>query len=335
MKTESAIPTARPKGIFLLETSSFSKIYPAPIYTEICQLADVYAKPQTAATLRQNPGVLAEAEVIFSGWGCPPFDDELLSAAPNLKMIFYGAGSVRGFTTPQLWARGIRVTSAWAANAVPVSEYCLAHILLALKCTLQHAALIRQNHTFTRLPVPGGYRSTVGLVSLGMIGRLVAERLRTFDVDVVAYDPFVSSYPGVTLLPLDELFRQSNVVSVHAPWLKETEGLITGAHLASMKPYSTLINSSRGAVINEPEMISVLQKRLDLEAILDVTYPEPPEPASALYTLPNVLLTGHIAGAMERECERMGALVLRELKHYLAGEDCEYEITQARAATMA
>jgi len=205
---------------------------------------------------------------------------------------------VRYLVTDAFWARGIQLSSAWAANAVPVSEYTLAMILFGLKSGWQHALACRAQHSFVRLPAAGAFGSTVGLVSLGMVGRMVLERLKPFAVHVLAYDPYVGAIEaaalGVELVALDELFRRSDVVSLHTPWLAETVGLITGAHLASMKPYATFINSARGAVVREDEMIAVLQARPDLCAVIDVTYPhEPPLADSLLYSLPNVADPAH------------------------------------------
>ena len=172
-----------------------------------------------------------------------------------------------------------------------------------------------------------------------MIGRLVRERLRPFDLKVLAYDPFIkpedAAALGVTLVPLDVLFRKCDVVSLHTPWLKETEGLITGALLASMKPGATFINTARGAVVREAEMVEVLQQRPDLSAVLDVTDPEPPVANSPLYTLPNVLLTPHIAGSMARECRRMGRYMVEELDRFLTGRPLAWKIDKTKAALLA
>jgi len=140
---------------------------------------------------------------------------------------------------------------------------------------------------------------------------------------------------NVQLCSLETLFEQCDVVSLHTPWLKETEGMITGKHIASMKPGATFINTSRGAIVNEPEMINVLKERPDLFAVLDVTYPEPPQPGSDLYTLPNVILTPHIAGSMNGECRRMGRYMVEELQRYLSGQPLQWQITKERAAIMA
>lgn len=329
----------RLKGLYILGAQPYQWIYAAPERERIAGLVEIIAPPQTADSIRQNLSILRDADLIFSGWGCPTLDKELLDAAPNLKIVLYGAGSIRAFTTEEFWARGITICSAWGANAVPVSEYTLAAILFGLKSAWQNAAAVRQARRFQRQPSAGAYGSTVGLVSLGMIGRLVAARLKTFEVNVIAYDPFVTPEQGaalgVEMVSLDDIFRRADVVSLHTPWLPETVGMVTGSHIASMKPYSSFINSSRGAVIRENEMTEVLAQRPDLWAVLDVTYPEPPPPDSPLYTLPNVLLTPHIAGSVGEECRRQGRYMIEELERYLAGQPLQWAVTKERAAIMA
>ena len=332
--------TPIPKSLYLLDGEAFQKIYGEEERTAVAELAEVYAPPQTGDSVAKNPDVLAEAEVILSGWGAPAMDDAFLAAAPNLRVVLYGAGSIRRVATPALWERGVRITSAYAANAIPVSEYALAAILFSLKRGWHFAFSARRKKALPgQVQVPGAYGSTVGLVSLGMVSRLVRDRLRPFDLRVVAYDPFVTPEEarvlGVDLMPLEDLFASSEVVSLHAPLLPETEGMILGSHLASMKRNAALINTSRGAVVREAEMVEVLEQRPDVWAVLDVTHPEPPEPGSRLYDLPNVVLTPHIAGSQGSECRRMGRLVVDELRRYVAGVPFEHEITRERAALMA
>mgnify|MGYP002063449750 CR=1 FL=1 len=151
-------------------------------------LIDVYAPPQTAASVAENPGVLAEAEVIMSGWGMAKMDEAFLAAAPKLQFVFYGAGSIRGFATDAAWERGVRITSAYAANAIPTAEFALAQILISLKRGWYFVrALQREGRYPERTPVPGAYGSKVGLISLGMIGSYVTELLQAFDIEVLAY----------------------------------------------------------------------------------------------------------------------------------------------------
>ena len=231
------------------------------------------------------------------------------------------------------------VTAAYQANDIPVSEFTFAQIILGLKRYWQHVQRVKVGEWWNHLPVAGTFGSTVGLVSLGMIGSMVAKQLKKLDVTVIAYDPYVSHQKaaelGVRLCPLKEVFAEADVVSLHTPWLPETEGMISGELVASMKEGASLINTARGAIVREDELISVLQQRSDIYAILDVTWPEPPDPASPLLSLPNVVITPHIAGPMDRECQRNGQYVVDELKRYLSGEPLRFEITRERAAIMA
>jgi phosphoglycerate dehydrogenase-like enzyme len=331
---------SKPKGLYLLRPDAFERIYGEAEKSDIAGLVDFYAPPQTAESVARDPGLLAEAEIVLSGWGAPVMDEAFLAAAPKLRVVFYGAGTIRYFTTDALWDRGVRVTSAHAMNAVPVSEYTLAAILFSLKRSWHLASSVRRERGFpSRVGMPGAYGSTVGLVSLGAVGRLVRERLRPFDLRVVAYDPYVTpeaaALLGVELLSLEDLFRESDVVSLHTPWLPETEGMISGPHLDSMKPGATLINTARGAVVRQAALVEVLERRPDLWAVLDVTHPEPPEPDSALYDLSNVVLTPHIAGSQGGECRRMGRFVVEELRRYARGQPLLGEITRERASLLA
>jgi phosphoglycerate dehydrogenase-like enzyme len=323
------------KAIYCLDGASFGKIYGESERSAISELVEIIGPARTAEEVTSKPQLLENIDLIFSGWGAPVLTKEILDCAPNLKAVLYGAGSVKYMLTEAFWERKILITSAYAANAVPVVEYTLSQILFALRSGWQHVLKLRQDKAYSLLPMASGYGSTVGLVSLGMIGKMVVERLKTFDVNIIAYDPFVTTYPGVEMVKLDELFRRADVVSLHTPWLKETEGLIGGELIGSMKPYATFLNTSRGAVVCENEMIDVLSRRSDLTAVLDVVYPEPPAADSALFTLPNVILTPHIAGSNGLECRRMGQVMVEELKRYLAGEPFRYNLTREKVAVMA
>lgn len=328
------------KGLYVLNPDAYDLIYGESERARIAGLVDIYAPVQSADAIMKQPAILAQADVIFSGWGMVKLNEDILSTAPNLKVVFYGSGSIRGFVTDQSWARNIMITSAYAANAVPVAEYTLAQILFSLKLGWHYVFTIKETAKYPeKITVPGGYGSTVGIISLGMIGRMVVEHLKSFDLKILAYDPYISpevgAKLGVTMCSLAHLFQEADVVSLHSPWLPETVGMITSAHLASMKYGATFINTARGAIVNEGEMIEVLRKRSDIYALLDVTYPEPPQPGSPLYTLPNVVLTPHIAGSMSGECRRMGHYMVEELERYLAGKPLKWCISQEQAQILA
>ncbi len=239
------------KGIYILG-DAYEKIYGPQEARRASALSEIVAPPQTADSIRANMSLLAGVEVFFSGWGGPLLDEAFLAAAPKLRAVFYGAGTIRYLVTDAFWASGIPITSSYAGNAVPVAEYTLSQILFCLKRGWQHAAAVRRDKGYSRLDVPGGYGSVVGIVSLGMIGRMVCRHLQRFDLKVIAYDPFAAE-AGASELGWSfvrwKIFRRSDVVSLHTPWLPETVGLITGEHFAMMKPGATRSSTRRAAPV--------------------------------------------------------------------------------------
>lgn len=296
----------------------------------------------TPATLADHAEWLADIQVIFSTWGMPCLTPEQLALMPNLQAVFYAAGTVKGFASP-LFDRNITVVSAWAANAVPVAEYTLSQILFGLKLGWQHRRQLQENpgqQGWKHLPTPGVYGATVGLVSLGMIGRKVCQLLKPFQIRKLAYDPFVRDETlrelgAVRADSLEEIFATGDIVTIHTPWLKETEGIVNGKLLSLMKPNATFINTSRGALVKEDELIEVLTARPDLTAVLDVTWPEPPPADSPMYRLPNIVLTPHIAGSMGDEVLRMADLMIEEFLLWAEGQPLRYAVTRELMARIA
>jgi phosphoglycerate dehydrogenase-like enzyme len=267
---------------------------------------------------------LAEAEVLLTGWGCPPVD---VAAAPRLRAIVHAAGSARAIVTPACWARGIVVSTAAAANAQPVAEFTLAAILLANKGAPAAARDYRERRgridALVEYPGIGNRAKTVGLVGASRVGRRVIELLRPFELRVVVADPFLDAAEaarlGVERRELEALLAESHVVSLHAPALPATRHLLDRRRLALMRDGAVLINTARGALIDHEALTDELRSgRLD--AVLDVTEPEPLPPGSPLFALPNVVLTPHIAGALGTEVVRLGDAAIDELARYAAGE---------------
>ncbi|SCE11985.1 Phosphoglycerate dehydrogenase [Streptomyces sp. ScaeMP-e83] len=281
------------------------------------RLAD--PEPEVAAAL-------AGAELLITCWGVPQLTAEVLAAAPRLRAVVHAAGSVKHHITPACWERGIQVTSAAGANALPVAEYTLAAILFAGKNVLGAAHRYRQlraPHDWrAELDGHGNYRRCVGIVGASRIGRRVIELLRPFDLDVLLFDPYVdagaAALLGAAKVGLDELCARSRIVSVHAPELPATRHLIGAAQLAAMADGTTLINTSRGSLVDGEALLPELVSGR-LNAVLDVTEPEVPPPGSPLYDLENVLLTPHVAGSLGDEIHRMGDFALEEVARYVQG----------------
>lgn len=320
-------------ALIVADSRPQATVFTAAVRAAIARHVRFVAAPKTATELRADLSVLRDVECLFASWGAPTLDRELLDAAPKLKIVFYAAGSIRHMVTPEFWERKIRITSAAEANAIPVAAYTCAAIVLSLKHVwpLAHAAKSQG-----RLPpaqaIPGIVNSTVGLISLSRTGRAVARLLQSYPMRVLAYDPLASDADahalGAERVSLDEVFAQSDVVSLHAPLLSETVGMIHGGHFRAMKSGATFINTARGAIVCEAELIEVLEARPDLTALLDVTDPEPPVAGSKFFTLPNVVLTPHIAGAIDSERSLIGAYAVEELERFLANKLLRGEIDE-------
>ena len=333
---------AGPSAAFILPPDILEQVYGAAGVAEVNSTAGLVHDPISPGELEPGQhGWTSEVELLFTSWQAPVLDEVMLARFPRLRVVFYGAGSVRRMVTPAFWRRGIRLTTAASANAVPVAEYTLAVTLMGLKRLWPHAQRTRRLRSFDRgLDEPeGAFHSRVGLISLGTIGRLVRERLRPFDLEVCAHDPFVppaeAAELGVELLPLADLFDRCSVVSLHAPRLPATIGMIGGDLIARLRPHATFINTSRGALVKEDELCEVLRGRPDIQVVLDVTDPEPPHPDSPLYTLPNVMLTPHIAGSRGRERRRLGECMLAEFSRFWRGDPLVFEVSEAQARIMA
>jgi len=271
---------------------------------------------------------LAETEVLLTSWGCPRLTPERLDAAPKLRAVLHSAGSVRGLVSDEVWNRGILVTSAAEPNATPVAEFTLAAIIFAGKKAHILAAESRLKpvdwdavHHREDL---SNYGRTIGIVGFSRTGRRVVERLRTLDTaEVLVTDPYADAVAvaeaGGRLVGLDELLSRSDILSLHLPALPQTRHAIGARELALLPDGATVINTARGAVVDT----AALERECAIgriSAILDVTDPEPLPAGSLLASLPNVMITPHIAGSLGSETRRMSAHTLDELERFVRGE---------------
>lgn len=324
-------------GIYILSQKDFARIYDSNTQASISSLLENPAPHYTAEEVLCNLALLNDVEVIFSGWGGPMMDESFLAAAPRLRVVFYGAGAVWPIVSEAFWARDILLTSAIHANSIPVAEYALSQILFGLKSGWQHNRNCKAPVNEV-VHLAGAYGSTVGLISFGMIARIVAKLLRQHDVNVIAFDPNVDQIEmrdeAVQKCTLAEVFERSDVVSVHAPECSETRGMIRGEHFATMRPFSTFINTARSSLLNYSDLISVLSERTDIWAVLDVIEDVTAPEKTRLRQLTNVTLTPHIAGSDGGECARMGHFMLEEFKRFLAGRSLKYRVVPPVANPM-
>jgi phosphoglycerate dehydrogenase-like enzyme len=286
--------------------------------------------------------LLSTADVVLTGTGTTLLDDAALDSAPNLRAIVHAAGSLRPVVGAGAYDRGIRLSSQAGANALPVAEYTLAMILLELKGIRRieqaYRAGRREIDVDGMLAGSGIYGRRVGIISASGIGRRVIELLRPFDVRTSVYDPYLTEEGAAELgaerLDLHTLLSSSDLVSLHAPLLPETRGMIGAGELAALRDGVTFINTGRGALVDQDALIRELETGR-IRAVIDVTDPEVPDPGCPLWDLENVVLTPHVAGSRGLELHRIGERAVAEVGRLSRGEPLIYEVTKERYPTNA
>ncbi len=318
------------KGIFLSDhPGEIFRVFPEELRGRMASsLSLLSPEPLTGEQLLSSP-LRREVEVIFSTWGMPRLTAEQWGEMPALKAVFYAAGAVSAFARPLL-ERGIPLSSAWRANAIPVAEFALAQIILSLKHYFQDAEAFRSPRGFHQVtPGPGAYGETVGLLGDGAVATCLEGLLyRTLFLQVRMV-PTGQAQDRNSLL---RLFQTSYVVSNHLPDLPELEHVLDEELFLSMRPGATFLNTGRGAQVDEAGLARALEKRPDLTALLDVTYPEPPREDSPLYRLPNVRLSSHLAGSLGQETRRLGECAFQEYQRFCQGLPLEHGVTLGEIA---
>ncbi len=333
------------KAIFMGRQESKERVYGKDTVEKLKERLDFLPDFYTEEFIRNGDkhSELCNVEYIFSTWGMVELSEaEIKAFLPSLKAVFYAAGTVRYFAKPFLNC-GIKVFSARAANAVPVAEYTTAQIVLANKGFFRSAPYAsageREKACRELERYKGNYGAKVGIIGAGMIGSLVIKKLKSYDISVAVFDPFLPDETaenlGVKKVSLEALFSECEVVSNHLADNEQTRGILNANLFERMPPYSTFLNTGRGAQVVESDLIAVLKKRPDITAILDVTFPEPPENGSEFFTLQNCILTPHIAGSSGEEVKRMAVYMQEEFERMISGNAVKYEVTLKMLETMA
>jgi phosphoglycerate dehydrogenase-like enzyme len=232
-----------------------------------------------------------------------PFDAGVLASADRLRVIARVGVGTDSIDVAAATAAGVAVCTTPGANAASTADHTVALMLAAVRRVAEHDRAVRaggwpRGVAATPWELRG---ATVGIVGFGTIGRLVAQRLSGFDVDVLVADP---RHPGAT--PLDALLARSDVVTLHAPLTTDTTALLDAAALARMRPSAILVNTARGGLVDEDALVEALVSGRLRAAALDVFEREPP-PSGRLRSLPNLVLSPHLGGVSERSVAEMTA----------------------------
>jgi D-3-phosphoglycerate dehydrogenase / 2-oxoglutarate reductase len=251
-------------------------------------------------------------------------DAEVIAAAPRLKIIARAGVGLDNVDVDAATAAGVLVVNAPTSNIHSAAEHALALMLAAARQIPAADATLRDK-TWKRSAFNGTelFGKTVGVVGLGRIGQLVAQRLAAFGTHVIAYDPYVpparAAQLGIELLPLDDVLARADFISVHLPKTKETAGLLGAEALARTKPGVIIVNAARGGLIDEHALADAIRSGHVRAAGLDV-YATEPCTDSPLFDLPQAVVTPHLGASTSEAQDRAGTDVAESVKLALAGE---------------
>lgn len=317
----------RPVAVLAMHPWATPDLFPADLMHQLQTLVRLEPGPTlTSFETKEAALALRDVDVLVTGWGCPYIDSAVLATAPRLRAVIHAAGSVKRHVDPAVFTHGVTVSSAAQANALPVAEYTVSAIVFAAKRAFTRANWYAHDRTAGEWRSGAGtglFGRTIGIIGASRTGRLVLERLRPLDIRLLLADPYVTAQQaralGAELVDTDELCHRSELVSIHAPALPETYHLLDARRLALLQDGATLINTARGSLVDTAALTQhCAAGRLD--AVLDVTDPEPLPPGHPLLRLPNVLITPHLAGSQGRELRRLGEFVVAEVARHVSGE---------------
>ncbi len=305
----------RPTLLFAMDPAQIARVLPPDPPRRMDELYTVLdAAPMRSWTTGRAAELLPQTEILVTGWGGPPIGPEVLERAPRLRLIAHTAGSVkRLLADAEFFKRGIAVTTAADAKAVPVAEFTLAAILFVNKQVFRFRESYRRDRSrrvtdqLAAGPV-GNLGKTAGIVGASRIGRLVIERLGGFDLDVLVFDPLLAPDDPILAktewVDLDTLLRRSDVVSLHAPLLETTRGMTGARELSLMQDGAMLINTARGALVDHggirdfDHVSEQYYMHVDpaVEVLAETTFSGAHDPWRQDVTMPVAFKTQHRAG---------------------------------------
>jgi phosphoglycerate dehydrogenase-like enzyme len=284
---------------------------------------------------------LAGVDAVVTSWGSPSFDAELLATADRLAIVGHAAGSVKNLMPKEGYDRGIVVLSGAAVIADSVAEYTLWAMLNGQRDLYRYGPIMKEQRGWTTPGQSYGhelYYKRVGIVAASMVGQRVIQLLAPFHCDILLYDPYVSAERaaelGVRLVSLEQLFAESDIVSIHAPTTPETKEMIGAQHFGAMRDGALLVNTARCWVIQREPMLDALRSGR-IHAVLDVYHKEPLAVDDPLRDMDNVFLTPHISGFTTESRLRLVEAIGGDMQRFFAGEPLRYAVSWQRLQIMA
>ena len=316
---------SKPKIAVLLTKEMKESCISSEDWERLNSLSEVMHEERDQVTEQLVMELIKDADGVVTGWGTPAFPKASIDNAGRLRIIAHSAGSIKvllGQVKDTIIQRNIQVTSSVASLGIGVAEFALGMILTTMKRVWWFAGLTKKGKWIEGeqvVKVKEPYKAVIGIIAASSVGRHLIKLLSHFDVTILVYDPHLSkdeaSDLGVKKVSLEELMKNADVVSIHAPATAQTRHMINKDNLKLMKDEAILINTARGSVINEKDLIEELETGR-ITACLDVTEPEPPCAESPFRNLQNVILTPHIAGAISNDRLRNGKYAVDDLESF-------------------
>lgn len=280
---------------------------------------------------------LQNKEVCITGWGCPVLEEDILSPAKELRLIAHTGGSVKPYVTDSVYERGIRVVSGNKVFAESVAESVIAYALTSLRDIPYYSTRVKEGYWPEQFWNKGLLERKVGIVGYGMIARYVVQMLQPFHNSIKVFSRHIREDElekwKMEKAGLDEIFSTCDIISVHSGMTKENYHLITEELLRKMKPGALLINTARGAVVDEKALVKVLQEQ-DIHAVLDVYETEPLPENHALRKCNNAILMPHMGGPTIDRRLAVTKSVIEDIRNYMEGNPFNCEIDRAYANKM-
>jgi phosphoglycerate dehydrogenase-like enzyme len=337
-----ASATETPVVAVLLPATMRQRVLSADAEAALATVAELRSPNGSGLTADELSELVAGATACVTGWGTPPIPESVLSENPRLGLIAHTAGSIRKLVPLAAVERGLRVCHAAAIIADAVAEFVIAQLLLSVRPLHLIDQDMKRGVDWLQIREQRmgqllGAR-TVGVVGAGYVGRVVIRLLTAFGCRILVFDPLLTDAAaaelGVERSSLPDLFAASDLVTLHAPVLPETRGMIDAGLLRQLRDGAVFVNTARAVLVNEAALLKELQSGR-ISAALDVFDTEPLPLDSPFRTLPNVLLSPHAAGHSTDTYLQQGQAMVDEVRRFLNGDPLRFEVTPAMLATMA
>jgi len=257
-------------------------------------------------------------------------NQELIDQAPNLKYVVRAGEGTDNIDKAYCKTKDIKVSNTPGANNNSAAEHAVALMMTVLRKTAQADASMKKGEwnkdAFTGNELTN---KTVGIMGFGRIGQLVAKRISGFEPKILFFDPLVHEsqvHFATKVNTLDELFSQSDIVTIHTPLIEATKGVVNAHLFSKMKPTSILINAARGKIVNENDLFEALESKKIKGAGFDVFANEPLEAESKLKTLSNIVLTPHLGGSTEEAQFRVGEMAAHQIVEFFVNKNLLHEV---------